>query len=113
MAPSSYQKKCSDEGTYDSPAKNFLFCSNGHTGFAEEGEIVRPEVHSLDLGEDEEDIEEEEEDIEVEEDEEEDIDEEEEEMEEEEEVEDEEEEDEDLEDEEVILLHCCPAFCDS
>lgn len=85
---------------YGNPAKNFQFCFNGHTGFAEEGEIVRPKIHSL-VEEDEEDIEE---DIEEEEDEEEDI--------EEEEEEDEEEEDEDLEDEEVIFLHCCPAVSD-
>jgi len=93
---------------YGNTAKNFLFCSNGHTGFAEEGEIVRPKIHSLDVEEDEEDIEEEEEDIEEEEDEEEDIEEEEEEDEEEED----EEEDEDFEDEEVILLYCCPAVSD-
>lgn len=104
MAPSPFQKKCLKEGMYGSPAKNFLFCSNGHTGFTEEGEIVRPKIHALDVEEDEEDIEEEEEDIEEEEDEEEDI--------EEEEEEDEEEEDEDFEDEEVILLHCCPAVSD-
>jgi hypothetical protein len=89
------------------PAKNFLFCSNDHTGFAEEGEIVRTKIHSLDDEEDEEDIEEEEEDIEEEEE-----DTEEEEDEEEEDIEEEEEEDEDLEDEEVILLQCCLAVSD-
>jgi len=87
---------------YGNPAKNFLFCSNVNTGFAEEGEIVRPKIHSFDVEEDEEDIEEEEEeeeDIEEEDDEEEDI-------------EEEEEEDEDLEAEEVLLLHCCSAVSD-
>jgi len=95
---------------YGNPAKNFLFCSNGLTGFTEEGEIVGPKIRSLVVEEDEEDIEEEEEDIEEEEeeDEEEDIEEEEDE----EEEEEDEEEDEDLEDEEVILLHCCPAVSD-
>jgi hypothetical protein len=93
---------------YGNPANNFLFCSNGHGGFAEEGEIVGPKIRSLVVEEDEEDIEEEEEDIEEEEDE----DEEEDIEEEEDEEEEDEEEDEDLEDEEVILLHCCPAVSD-
>lgn len=87
---------------YETSSLNALFHSHGHTGFAEEGEIVSPKIHALDSEEDEEDIEDEEEDTE-EEDEEEDI---------KEEVEEEEEEDEgeeDLEDEEVILLHCYSA----
>jgi hypothetical protein len=97
LASSSIPKEVLERRYIWNPAQNFLFCSNGHTVFTEEGEIMRPVIHALDIEEDEEDIEEDEDDIEEEEDE--DI----------EEEEEEDEEEEDFEDEEVILLHCYPA----